>query len=54
MTAPIPTVAQLDQAVIDTGLELARAELAQTRDPQRVADALAALRTAHAARWPDA
>jgi hypothetical protein len=49
---PAPTAAELDQAVIDAGFELARAELAQPRDPLRVAAARQALIAARTARWP--
>lgn len=52
MTAPLPT--RLDQAVIDAGLVLVRAELAPDRDEQHIADAQAAYEAAMAARWPDA
>ena len=55
MTNPIPAeVAALDQAVINAGRELARAELERPRDPQRVAEARAALIAAREARWPGA
>lgn len=52
MTAPIPV--DLDQAVIDAGLTLVRAELAAQRDEQAIADARAAYEAAMAARWPNA
>lgn len=52
MTAPIPT--DLDQAVIDAGLALVRAELDPERDEQAIAEAQAAYVAAMDARWPDA
>lgn len=52
MTEPIPT--DLDQAVIDAGLALVDAELAEVRDDQVIADAQAAYEAAMSARWPDA
>lgn len=52
MSDPIPF--DLDQAVIDAGLALVNAELAEVRDEQVIADAQAAYEAAMAARWPDA
>ena len=54
MTGPIPAeTAALDQALIDAGFELARAELERPRNPQRVATAREALIAARNARWPE-
>lgn len=48
-----PTTDDLDQAVIDAGRELADAQLADPRDPERIAAAREALVAAREARgWP--
>jgi hypothetical protein len=48
-----PTTDALDQAVIDAGRELADAQLAEPRDPERIAAAREALVAAREARgWP--
>lgn len=49
-----PTTAQLDQAIIDAGYELANAHRATPPDPNRIQAARSRLEAARTARWPDA